>query len=82
MRKKKKASAASWGCPPGTAKYERALEIYNNAPETVRTPAQQKALERSIKQMQISTKTKENHIHTKPPRARIVSGGLPSLGKR
>ena len=61
---------------------ERALEIYNSAPETVRTPAQQKALERSIKQMQISSAPKDNHMHTKRPRARIISGGLPSLGKR
>ena len=43
LKKKRKTSIASWGCRPGTAKYERALITYNYAPETVRTPAQQKA---------------------------------------
>ena len=84
MRKKKKrCSAAGWGCRPGTAKYERALEIYNNAPETVRTPAQQKAYERSLALKSNEEEQKKSiHIKSRRPRARIISGGLPSLGKR
>lgn len=119
MRKKKKASIASWGCRPGTEKYERALKKYNNAPETVRTPAQQKAFERwkaqnEAEQQQKAARAAENERlledkirkkygdlsekdqnkaiklakkkeaggKSKRPYVHIVSGGLPSLGKR
>ena len=119
MHKRKKASISSWGCRPGTPKYERALKKYNNAPETVRTPAQQKAFERwkaqneAEQQQKVAraaenerlledkirrkygyitekeqnkaiklAKKKEASGKSKRPYVHIVSGGLPSLGKR
>lgn len=119
FKKKRKTSIASWGCRPGTAKYERALNTYNYAPKTVRTPAQQKAYQRwkaqneteqqqkaarvaenaqllekelrkkyrdlsereQIKAIKIAKK-KEAVGRSQRPYVHIVSGGLPSLGKR
>lgn len=70
---------------PSLSKEERmarALKIYNNAPETVRTPAQQKAYERAKKNELSKSTTKAPKLHIKLLRAHIINGGLPSLGKR
>lgn len=80
MRKKKKLHIHSLSKEERLA---RALEIYNNAPETVRTPAQQKAYERSMAlKSNEEGKNRSIHIKNRRPRARIISGGMPSLGKR
>ena len=83
---------------PSLSKEERiarALTIYNNAPETVRTPAQQKAYDRWKAQQVVIQEKPKDRIDAKTrkkkkrkgavsgqPRAHFVSGGIPSLGKR